>query len=90
VRTFASFIAPLIYSNLFAYFISDKTPIQIPAIGFYLEAVLLAFALMGCSYLFYMIPTTPEEGLLVNQDVPPEEKPLIESHTVESLDDLIA
>jgi hypothetical protein len=78
VKTLASFLAPLIYNNLFAFFISEEAPMQIPSICFFLDCLMLIVALAVAGYLFLTIPPSdPREDLLVNESLPTEKQPLL-------------
>ncbi len=58
VTSITNVLGPLLATNLFGYFISDKAPVKIPGAAFFAGAVLLVFALFAARRTFRKVPPT--------------------------------
>lgn len=56
VTSITNVLGPLIATNLFGFFISDKAPVKIPGAAFFAGAVLLVFALFAARRTFSKVP----------------------------------
>lgn len=58
VTSITNVLGPLLGTNLFGYFISDRAPLKIPGAAFFAGAVLLLLALAAARQTFRRVPAT--------------------------------
>lgn len=59
LTSISNILGPLLATNLFGYFISDRAPVRVPGAAFFWSALLLFTAIIAARATFKRIPATP-------------------------------
>ena len=95
LNTLAGFIGPLIFNNLFAYFISDSAPVKVPGIVYFVASGVFLVSLLITVVTFKTFPSTEDEHqvstskIQFEEQLDEEQKDLLEGEVMEGESKLV-